>query len=84
MIVCLAALVPRVLALSILIAIAWAVQQCIGNSGRVDVIRTFLQGLVGAGGVLRSLRSALHIAVRTTRITAGMFSSLPPQTGATS
>jgi steroid 5-alpha reductase family enzyme len=84
MIACLAAPVPRALALSILIAIAWAVQQCIGNSGRVDVIRTFLQGLVGAGSAFRPLRPALHIAVRTTRITAGMFFPLPPQTGATS
>ena len=40
------------LALSILMALAWVVQQRTGNSGWVDTIWTFAVGLVGAGGAL--------------------------------
>jgi steroid 5-alpha reductase family enzyme len=39
-------------ALSVLMAIAWAVQQRTGNSGWVDTIWTFSVGLVGAGSAL--------------------------------
>ncbi|HET7887520.1 MAG TPA: DUF1295 domain-containing protein [Bradyrhizobium sp.] len=48
----LAALVWIALALSILMAGAWAVQQRTGNSGWVDTIWTFSVGLVGACGAL--------------------------------
>jgi steroid 5-alpha reductase family enzyme len=43
------ALVAIVLSLSILMALAWVVQQRTGNSGWVDTIWTFSLGLVGAG-----------------------------------
>jgi steroid 5-alpha reductase family enzyme len=46
------ALVTMALALSILMALAWVVQQRTGNSGWVDTIWTFAVGLVGAGGAL--------------------------------
>ena len=46
------ALVAMALALSILMALAWVVQQRTGNSGWVDTIWTFAVGLVGAGGAL--------------------------------
>ena len=46
------ALAAIALSLSILMAIAWAVQQRTGNSGWVDTIWTFSVGLVGAGGAL--------------------------------
>jgi steroid 5-alpha reductase family enzyme len=39
-------------ALSVLMALAWAVQQRTGNSGWVDTIWTFAVGLVGAGSAL--------------------------------
>jgi hypothetical protein len=38
--------------LSIQMAEAWVVQQCTGNSGRVDTISTFSVGLVGAASAL--------------------------------
>ncbi|GAC1621895.1 MAG: DUF1295 domain-containing protein [Bradyrhizobium sp.] len=40
------------LSLSVLMAIAWLVQQRTGNSGWVDTIWTFSLGLAGAGGAL--------------------------------
>jgi steroid 5-alpha reductase family enzyme len=46
------ALLAMALALSILMALAWVVQQRTGNSGWVDTIWTFAVGLVGAGGAL--------------------------------
>jgi steroid 5-alpha reductase family enzyme len=46
------ALAGIALALSILMAMAWAVQQRSGNSGWVDTIWTFAVGLVGAGSAL--------------------------------
>jgi steroid 5-alpha reductase family enzyme len=46
------ALVAIVLSLSILMALAWVVQQRTGNSGWVDTIWTFSLGLVGAGSAL--------------------------------
>jgi steroid 5-alpha reductase family enzyme len=46
------ALVGITLALSILMAMAWVVQQRTGNSGWVDTIWTFSLGLVGAGSAL--------------------------------
>jgi steroid 5-alpha reductase family enzyme len=52
MAVYLEALVLIALALSILMAIAWAVQQRSGNSGWVDTIWTFSLGLVGVGSAL--------------------------------
>jgi steroid 5-alpha reductase family enzyme len=46
------ALAAIALSLSILMAIAWTVQQRTGNSGWVDTIWTFSQGVVGAGSAL--------------------------------
>jgi steroid 5-alpha reductase family enzyme len=46
------ALAAIALSLSILMAIAWTVQQRTGNSGWVDTIWTFSVGLVGAGSAL--------------------------------
>ena len=46
------ALAAIALALSVLMAGAWVVQQRTGNSGWVDTIWTFSLGLVGAGGAL--------------------------------
>jgi steroid 5-alpha reductase family enzyme len=46
------ALVAIALSLSILMAIAWMVQQRTGNSGWVDTIWTFSVGLSGAGSAL--------------------------------
>ena len=55
MIVYVEALILIALSLSILMAIAWVVQQRTGNSGWVDTIWTFSLGLVGAGSALWSL-----------------------------
>src|ERR1700757_5223492 len=75
------ALATIAVALSVLMAGAWAVQQRTGNSGWVDTIWTFSLGLVGAGSALWpagggaalvaiwSLRLGSHIAVRTVKIT---------------
>src|SRR5450631_3984033 len=52
------ALAGIALALSILMAIAWAVQQRTGNSGWVDTIWTFAVGLVGAGSALWPVEGA--------------------------
>jgi steroid 5-alpha reductase family enzyme len=49
---CLTALAIMALAMSGLMASAWAVQQRTGNSGWVDTIWTFSVGLVGAAGAL--------------------------------
>src|SRR6266566_9023149 len=46
------ALFAIALSLSILMALAWVVQQRTGNSGWVDTIWTFSVGLVGAGSAL--------------------------------
>ena len=46
------ALAAIAIALSILMAGAWVVQQRTGNSGWVDTIWTFSLGLVGAGSAL--------------------------------
>src|ERR1700737_4933978 len=46
------ALAAIALSLSVLMAIAWLVQQRTGNSGWVDTIWTFSVGLVGAGSAL--------------------------------
>jgi steroid 5-alpha reductase family enzyme len=51
----LAALAAIALALSVLMAGAWAVQQRTGNSGWVDTIWTFSVGLVGTAGALSPL-----------------------------
>ncbi len=48
----LAALAAIAVALSILMAMAWLVQQRTGNSGWVDTIWTFSVGLTGAGSAL--------------------------------
>ena len=52
MVLYLEALAGIALSLSILMAIAWLVQQRTGNSGRVDTIRASSVGLVGAGSAL--------------------------------
>src|SRR5712671_2310613 len=46
------ALAAIAVALSVLMAIAWLVQQRTGNSGWVDTIWTFSLGLVGTGSAL--------------------------------
>ena len=53
----LAALAAIAVALSVLMAAAWLVQQRTGNSGWVDTIWTFALGLVGAGSALWPLGS---------------------------
>jgi steroid 5-alpha reductase family enzyme len=52
MILYLEALAAIALSLSLLMAVAWIVQQRTGNSGWVDTIWTFALGLVGAAGAL--------------------------------
>jgi steroid 5-alpha reductase family enzyme len=54
----LGALAGIALSLSILMALAWIVQQRTGNSGWVDAIWTFAVGLVGAGSALWPIGSA--------------------------
>jgi steroid 5-alpha reductase family enzyme len=54
----LGALAAIAVALSVLMAGAWAVQQRTGNSGWVDTIWTFSLGLVGAGSALWPVGSA--------------------------
>jgi steroid 5-alpha reductase family enzyme len=54
----LAALAAMAIALSGLMAAAWAVQQRTGNSGWVDTIWTFAVGLVGAGSALWPIAGA--------------------------
>lgn len=51
-ILCLEALVAIAVSLSILMTIAWVVQQRTGNSGWVDTIWTFSLGIVGVGSAL--------------------------------
>src|SRR5271154_4762248 len=46
------ALAAIAVSLSLLMAVAWAVQQRTGNSGWVDTIWTFSVGLTGAGSAL--------------------------------
>ena len=53
------ALIGIALSLSILMALAWVVQQRTGNSGWVDTIWTFAVGLVGAAGALLAGRGRL-------------------------
>jgi len=52
------ALVVIALSLSILMTLAWVVQQRTGNSGWVDTIWTFSVGLVGAGSALWPIAGA--------------------------
>jgi steroid 5-alpha reductase family enzyme len=52
------ALLAIAVSLSILMAIAWMVQQRTGNSGWVDTIWTFSVGLVGAGSALWPMDSS--------------------------
>ncbi len=52
------ALFAIALSLSILMALAWVVQQRTGNSGWVDTIWTFSVGLVGAGSALWPIAGA--------------------------
>jgi steroid 5-alpha reductase family enzyme len=52
------ALAGIALSLSILMAIAWLVQQRTGNSGWVDTIWTFSVGLTGAGSALWPIAGA--------------------------
>jgi steroid 5-alpha reductase family enzyme len=77
------ALAGIALPLSILMAIAWMVQQRTGNSGWVDPIWTLSVGPVRGGSALRpiagaapnptiwSVRLSSHIAARTAGITDG-------------
>jgi steroid 5-alpha reductase family enzyme len=58
----LGAIVAMVLALSILMAMAWGVQQRTGNSGWVDTIWTLSVGLVGAAGALWPVGGAVPIS----------------------
>jgi steroid 5-alpha reductase family enzyme len=53
------ALAAIALSLSILMAIAWTVQQRTGNSGWVDTIWTFSLGVVGAGSALWPVAGAV-------------------------
>src|SRR5579871_1435764 len=53
------ALLAIAVALSVLMALAWVVQQRSGNSGWVDTIWTFAVGLVGAGSALWPVGGAL-------------------------
>jgi steroid 5-alpha reductase family enzyme len=55
----LAALAGIAVSLSILMAIAWIVQQRSGNSGWVDTIWTFAVGLTGAGSALWPIAGAV-------------------------
>jgi steroid 5-alpha reductase family enzyme len=55
----LGALAAMAIALSILMAGAWVVQQRTGNSGWVDTIWTFSLGLVGAGSALWPIGGAV-------------------------
>ncbi|QUS41392.1 DUF1295 domain-containing protein [Tardiphaga alba] len=57
-IVYLGALLAIAVALSLLMALAWVVQQRTGNSGWVDTIWTFSLGIVGAGAALWPLADA--------------------------
>ncbi|MGA7805663.1 DUF1295 domain-containing protein [Bradyrhizobium sp.] len=57
-VLCLEALVAMALALSILMALAWAVQQRTGNSGWVDTIWTFAVGSVGLASALWPIAGA--------------------------
>jgi steroid 5-alpha reductase family enzyme len=52
------ALLAMALALSLLMAMAWVVQQRSGNSGWVDTIWTFSVGLVGAAGAIWPVEGA--------------------------
>ena len=52
------ALLAIALALSVLLALAWVVQQRTGNSGWVDTIWTFAVGGVGAAAALWPATSA--------------------------
>lgn len=52
------ALLAIAVSLSLLMALAWVVQQRTGNSGWVDTIWTFSLGLVGAGSALWSIAGA--------------------------
>lgn len=45
-------LAANALSLAVLMAFAWVVRECTGNSGRVDTIWPFAVGLVGAGSAL--------------------------------
>src|SRR4051794_41927611 len=49
------------LALSLLMGLAWIVQQRTGNSGWVDTIWTYSVGLVGAGAALLPFGEALQL-----------------------
>jgi steroid 5-alpha reductase family enzyme len=60
----LGALAAMAVALSILLAGAWVVQQRTGNSGWVDTIWTFSLGLVGAGSALWPVAGAAPNARR--------------------
>jgi steroid 5-alpha reductase family enzyme len=89
------ALAAIALSLSILMAIAWTVQQRAGNSGWVDTIWTFSLGVVGAGNALWPIAGAapngrqwLLAALRSRgeryrdyQSRTSMFFPLPPQKG---
>jgi steroid 5-alpha reductase family enzyme len=72
------ALAGIALSLSVLMAIAWMVQQRTGNSGWVDTIWTFSVGLVGAGSALWPQGGERY---RDYQSRTSMFFPLPPQEG---
>ena len=70
------AVVAIALSLSLLMALAWVVQQRTGNSGWVDTIWTFSVGLVGAGSALWPQGGARY---RDYQSRTSAFFPLPPQ-----
>ncbi|MDB5605793.1 MAG: hypothetical protein JWP25_2693 [Bradyrhizobium sp.] len=76
------ALAAIALCLLALMAGAWMAQQRTGNSGRVDTIRTFSRGPVGAGGALWPVADVAPGARhRDYQSPTSMFFPLPPQEG---
>ena len=69
------ALAAVALSLSILMAIAWIVQQRTGNSGRVDTIWIFSLGVVGAGSALWPIAGAAPNGRQFRSALAGLFSA---------
>jgi steroid 5-alpha reductase family enzyme len=81
------ALAGIALSLSVLMAIAWLVQQRTRNSGRVDTIWTFSVGLAGAGSALWPIWGAAPMPrsrgerYRDYQSRTSAFFPLPPQKG---
>jgi steroid 5-alpha reductase family enzyme len=73
------ALAGIALSLSVLMGLAWMVQQRTGNCGWADTIRTFSVGLVGAGSALWPVAGAARYRDYQSRTST--FFPLPPQKG---